>query len=102
MPRGEGLREQPIFPIKALPGADIAVVQLANWVSVCGGGWGGWVSKGEEAVWVSKGKGLSSQPQKQLLCPLSYLRHGHQREEAVLPRGEGLREQPIFPIKALP
>ena len=45
-----------------------------------------------------EGGGLS-QPQQQLLCPLSTLRHGHQREEAVLPRGEGLREQPNFPRK---
>ena len=36
---------------------------------------------------------------QKLLCPLSTLRHGHQREEAVLPRGEGLREQPNFPRK---
>ena len=45
------------------------------------------------------GRGVFSQPQQQLLCPLSTLRHGHQREEAVFPRGEGLREQPNFPRK---
>ena len=39
------------------------------------------------------------QPQQQVLCLLFTLWHGHHREEAVLPRGEGLREQPNFPHK---
>ena len=42
---------------------------------------------------------MFSQLRQQLLCQLSTLRHGHQGEEAVLPRGEGLREQPNFPRK---
>ena len=42
---------------------------------------------------------MFSQLRQQLLCQLSTLWHGHQREEAVLPRGEGLRKQPNFPRK---
>ena len=60
-----------------------------------------WVKLGGGRLFKRREWGFSqpTQPQQQMLCLLSTVQHGHQREEAVLPRGEGLREQPNFPRK---